>query len=48
MSVKIYKDLCLQVYAAGHDPAEEEFTVIETNPTLLNLTLRRTPVSNNI
>ncbi|KAK4317883.1 hypothetical protein Pmani_011062 [Petrolisthes manimaculis] len=33
----------IEVYAAGHDPAVEDFTVVETNPTLLNITLRRTP-----
>ncbi|XP_037803670.1 carboxypeptidase M-like isoform X4 [Penaeus monodon] len=29
----------IEVYAEGFEPREEEFDVIETNPTLLNLTL---------
>ncbi|XP_045121738.1 carboxypeptidase D-like isoform X3 [Portunus trituberculatus] len=31
----------LEVYASGYDPAVEEFSVVETNPTLLNITLYR-------
>ncbi|XP_063843810.1 LOW QUALITY PROTEIN: carboxypeptidase D-like [Scylla paramamosain] len=31
----------LEVYASGYDPAVEEFSVVETNPTLLNVTLYR-------
>ncbi|KAG7164968.1 Carboxypeptidase M-like [Homarus americanus] len=31
----------IEVYAQGFDPREEEFTVVESNPTLLNLTLYR-------
>ncbi|XP_069173711.1 carboxypeptidase D isoform X5 [Procambarus clarkii] len=31
----------IEVYAEGFDPREEDFTVVETNPTLLNLTLYR-------
>ncbi|XP_053642527.1 carboxypeptidase D isoform X4 [Cherax quadricarinatus] len=31
----------IEVYAGGFDPREEDFTVVETNPTLLNLTLYR-------
>ncbi|XP_071520920.1 carboxypeptidase D-like isoform X5 [Panulirus ornatus] len=33
----------LEVYAEGFDPREEDFTVVESNPTLLNITLYRTP-----
>ncbi|ROT83745.1 Carboxypeptidase M [Penaeus vannamei] len=29
----------IEVYAEGFEPREEEFDVVETNPTLLNLTL---------
>ena len=28
------------MFAPGYDPRDEEFTVVESNPTLLNLTLR--------
>ncbi|KAG0729787.1 Carboxypeptidase M [Chionoecetes opilio] len=31
----------LEVYANGYDPAVEDFLVVDTNPTLLNITLYR-------
>lgn len=31
----------IEIYAEGFQPREEEFTVVESNPTLLNLTLYR-------
>ncbi|XP_066974786.1 carboxypeptidase D-like [Macrobrachium rosenbergii] len=38
----------VEIYAEGFQPREEEFVVVESNPTLLNLTLYRTPLGPDV